>query len=131
MFKLFKRNREKIRFCGRRMIIEPKYRLFYISEDGEEILTCQFPVTVVEFKMHRPYGKDIYGRNIIGLSEGDVFKITIHNFKPNSKMSILERTVAFSTRYIRYIGKGVFEELDFERIEKYKNRCFISYFKAY
>ena len=96
MIKLFKRRR--VRFCGSKYVIEPRYKLFYISEDGEDILACRVPENIVQLEMHRPHGRDI-------------IKVTVHLYDVHPRMSILERTCAFSERYIRYKGNGRFEEL--------------------
>ena len=65
-----KNYRNKISFCGTKYIIEPTYRLFYISEDGEDFLTCRVPKNVLKIEMHRPFGKDIFGRNVVRLENG-------------------------------------------------------------
>ena len=129
MFKLFKRCRDKIRFCGSKYIIEPKYRLFYISEDGQYILTCKVPKKIIEIKMHRPFGADIYGKNIIHLGEGDLFKITVHNFDVAPTMSIIERTVKNTEIFICYKGNGIFEEVKKETVSSRKS--YITIYRAY
>lgn len=131
MFKVFKRHSNKTRFCGTQYIIEPKYKLFYVSKDGKDILTCKVPKKVIEIKMHRPHGKDIYGANVINLGVGDVFKITVHNFDITPQMSILEKTVANTISYIRYNGDGRFEELKRVAIEQEDHRSYITIYKAY
>jgi len=111
MLKLFKRCRDMVHFCGSKYVIEPRYKLFYISEYGKDILTCRVPENIVQLEMHRPHGNDIYGSNVVGLSKGDIIKVTVHLYDVHPRMSILERTCAFSERYIRYKGTGRFEEL--------------------
>lgn len=129
MFKFFKRCRDKIRYCGSKYIIEPKYRLFYISEDGQNILICKVPEKIIEIKMHRPFGKDIYGKNIINLGVGDIFKITVHNFDVTPTMSILQRTVQNTETYICYKGNGTFEELKKDSVSSRK--AYITVYRAY
>ena len=126
-----KNYRNKIKFCGTKYIIEPKYRLFYVSEDGEDILACRVPKNVIKIEMHRPYGKDIFGSNVIGLSRGDSFKVTIHNFNINSKMNVLLKSVAISRRYFIYKGNGIFEELNSEKCEKDLLTQYITLYNAF
>jgi len=114
VLRLFKRCCDKIRFCGDKYLLEPRYKLFYISPDGEYILGCRAPKNIIQIEMHRPGGYDIYGSNVIGLSEGDFFKVTVHNYYVHPRMSILERACAISTRYICYEGDGKFAERIFK-----------------
>lgn len=125
-----KNYRNKINFCGSKYIIEPKYRLFYISEKGEYILTYRVPTNVLKIEMHRPYGKDIFGRNVIGLGVGDVFKITVHNYNAKPHMNILMKSIAVSRRYLAYKGNGVFEELDSEKCEKAGKKPYITLYSV-
>jgi len=129
MLKLFKQRRDRICFCGSKYVIESKYRLFYISEAGEDILACRVPVNILQIDMHRPYGKDIYGNNVVSLSEGDIIRVTVHNYYVNSRMSIMERAGAISTRYIRYKGEGNFEELSYEGRKVARKIAYITLFK--
>ena len=115
MFELFKKYCNKTSFCGSKWFVEPKYRLFYINEH-EQILTCKFPVNVVQLEMHRPHGEDIFVRNVFDLSPGDIFKVTIRNYDVKSKMSPLERACAITIKYIRYNGKENFERLNYKKI---------------
>jgi len=115
MLRLFKWLIDRIRFCGTKYVIEPKYGLFYISEDREEILTCRAPANVLHIGMHRPHGNDIYGSNVVGLSEGDIIKVVVHNYDAHPGMSIMDRAGVNSVRYIRYNGEGNFEELNSEK----------------
>lgn len=113
-----KNYRNKISFCGSNYIIEPKYRLFYISEDGEDFSTCRVQKNILKIEMHRPFGKDIFGRNVVSLENGDIFKIIVHNFKTIPNRSILEKSMAVSSRYISYKGNGIFEELDYSKCKR-------------
>ena len=125
MLRLFKWRRDRVHFCGSKYVIEPKYGLFYISEDREELLACRAPANVVYIGIHGPHWKDIYGSNVVGLSEGDIIKVIVHNYDAHSDMSIMDRAGANSIRYICYNGEGNFEELNSKK--RYEARR-ISYY---
>lgn len=128
MIKIFKLRRDKFRVCGRKYIIDPKYRLFYISLDGKAILTCKVPENVLEIEIHRLGGSDICLGNVIGLETGDILRVTILNYEVHPRMSVLEKACAISKKYILYKGDGIYKELNVKPSSIVAKASYISIF---
>lgn len=91
--------------------IEPKYKLFYINDNGDKLSLSKLPAKVIDISVNRLEYKDIAFLNKIILKPDDIINVSVRNYEITENMSILEKAGAISRIYIRYNSNGEFEEI--------------------
>lgn len=98
-------------FINNKWRIEPKYKLFYINDNGDKINLTKLATNVIGIGVNGIECKDILFLNKIALKPGDIINVFFRNYETTESMSVLEKAGSISRICIQYNSDGEFEEI--------------------